>query len=74
MQDMKIEPRYQFLETKIPTTRHKLHSKFHSKLKPWDGRQMVDIEFLFYILVKIWIKKFHETNINKLCSIKFIHI
>jgi hypothetical protein len=34
---------------------------------------MVDIEFLFYILVKIWTKSYHETNTNKFYSIKSNH-
>jgi hypothetical protein len=46
MQEMKIELHYQFLETKIPATRHKQHSKFHSKFRPWDGHQMVNTKIL----------------------------
>jgi hypothetical protein len=74
MQEMKIELYYQFLETKNPTIKHKQHFEFHCEFKPWDGRQMVDTEFLFYILVKIWTKSYHEIDTNKLCSIKSIHI
>jgi hypothetical protein len=53
MQDMKIELHYQVLETKILAIRHKQHFEFHYEFKPWDGHQMVDTKFLFYILVKI---------------------
>ncbi len=67
---MKIELHYQFLETKILTIRHRQYFEF----KPRDGCLMIDIEFLFYILVKIWIKSYHEPNINKLCSMKSTHI
>jgi len=70
MKEMKIELHYQFLETKNLTTKHKQYFEF----TPWDGQQMVDTKFLLYFLVKIWIKSYHEDNINKLCSIRSIHI
>jgi hypothetical protein len=70
MKEMKIELHYQFLETKNLTTKHRQYFEF----MPWDGCQMVDIKSLLYFLVKIWIKSYRETNTNKLCSIKSIHI
>jgi hypothetical protein len=70
MKKMKTEHHYQILKTKIPTIRHKQHSEFN----PWDGRQMVNTRFLPYILVKIWIKSYHETNTNKLYPIISTHI
>jgi hypothetical protein len=42
---------YQFLETKIPTTRFKEHFEFQFELKSWDGPQMIIIKFIFYILI-----------------------
>jgi hypothetical protein len=51
MQEMKTKFHYQFLKTKILATRHKQHYEFQSKFRPWDGCQMVNTYFLFYILV-----------------------
>ncbi len=51
MQEMKTKLHYQFLKTNIPTTRHKQHFGFHSKFKPSNGYQVVNIKFLFYILI-----------------------
>jgi hypothetical protein len=39
---MKTELDYELLQTKIPTIRHKQHSKFHYEYRFWDGCQMVD--------------------------------
>jgi hypothetical protein len=36
--------------------------------------KLIDTKFLFYILVNIWTKSYHETDTNKLCSIDSIHI
>jgi hypothetical protein len=71
---MKTELHYQFLQTKIPTIRHKQHYEFHFEFRPWDGHQMVDTQFLLYILVKIRTKSYHETNINKFYPIGFTHM
>ncbi len=30
------------IETKISATRHKQHYEIHSKVRPWDGCQMVN--------------------------------
>ncbi len=40
------EIHYLSVETKISTIRHKQHSEFHFEFRPWDGCQMVNIEFL----------------------------
>jgi hypothetical protein len=71
---VKIELQYQIFKTKIPAIRHKQHYEFHSKFRPWDGRQMVDTQFLLYILVKICTKSYHETNIYKFYPIGFTRI
>jgi hypothetical protein len=51
MQEMKSKLHYQFSKTKIIARRHKQHFGLHFEFGPWDGHQMVNIEFLFYILV-----------------------
>jgi hypothetical protein len=72
MQKMKTELDYEFFKTKIPITRHKQHFEFHYEFRFWDGCQMVNTEVLLYILVKIWIKSYHEIDTNIFCSIKSI--
>jgi hypothetical protein len=32
-------------------TKYKQHFEFHFEFRPWDGRQMVHIQFLSYILI-----------------------
>jgi hypothetical protein len=46
--NVKIETKVHYLsiETNISSTRHEQHFEIHFEFRPWDGRQMVNIEYL----------------------------
>jgi len=62
---------YLSIETKILTTRHKQHYEIHFEFKPWDGHQMVNIEFLIIYSSLKYGLKYNKTSINTICSFNF---
>ncbi len=70
--ESEIEVNHLFIRTKISATKHKQHSKIHFKFKPWDGRQMVNIESLILYFGFKSRLKCNKTNTNEVCSFKYI--
>jgi hypothetical protein len=59
-----------YLYKKKSTTRHKQHSKIRFEFKPWDCRQMVNIEYIILYYGQKFGLKCNKININNVCSFR----
>jgi hypothetical protein len=69
----KTKVHYLSIETKISTTIHKQHYEIHFEFRPWDGCQMVNIEFLILYYSLKFELKCNQINNNKVYSFKSIY-
>jgi len=69
MQKNEIEVYYLFIK-KNSTTRHKQHFEIHFEFKPWDCRQMVNIEYIILYSGQKSGQKCNKININNVCSFR----
>jgi hypothetical protein len=66
----KIEVHYLSIETKNLATWYKQYLEIHFEFKPWDGCQMVNIEYLILYSCLKYGLKYNKTNTNKKNSFK----